>query len=113
MLIGLVTKNGILIVEFANQKKARGMSVVQAVQESAQQRFRPILMTSLSTIFGILPIALAMGAGAESRVSMGIAVIGGMALATLLSLFVIPVVYSWLSDKRKTVSNVDDDIALA
>jgi len=113
MLIGLVTKNGILIVEFANQKKARGMSVVQAVQESAQQRFRPILMTSLSTIFGILPIALAMGAGAESRVSMGIAVIGGMALATLLSLFVIPVVYSWLSDKRKTVSNVDEDIALA
>ncbi|MCL2415047.1 MAG: efflux RND transporter permease subunit [Bacteroidales bacterium] len=107
MLIGLVTKNGILIVEFANQKKAQGMSVAQAVQESAQQRFRPILMTSLSTIFGILPIALAMGAGSESRVSMGIAVIGGMALATLLSLFVIPVVYTWFSDKRKTVSNID------
>ena len=107
MLIGLVTKNGILIVEFANQKKALGMSVSQAVQESAQQRFRPILMTSLSTIFGILPIALAMGAGSESRVSMGIAVVGGMAMATLLSLFVIPVVYMWLSDKRKTVSNID------
>jgi len=107
MLIGLVTKNGILIVEFANQKKARGMSVLQAAQESAQQRFRPILMTSLSTIFGILPIALAMGAGSESRVSMGIAVVGGMAVATLLSLFVIPVVYTWFSDRRAEVSSVD------
>jgi len=107
MLVGLITKNGILIVEFANQKKAQGLSVAQAVQESAQQRFRPILMTSLSTIFGILPIALAWGAGSESRMSMGIAVVGGMALATLLSLFVIPVVYTWLSDKRTDVSNVD------
>ncbi|MCL2682026.1 MAG: efflux RND transporter permease subunit [Bacteroidales bacterium] len=104
MLLGLVTKNGILIVEFANQKKAKGMSVLQAVQESAQQRFRPILMTSLSTIFGILPIALALGAGSESRVSMGIAVVGGMALATWLTLYVIPVVYMWLSDKRTGIS---------
>jgi multidrug efflux pump len=107
MLLGLVTKNGILIVEFANQKKAKGMSVLQAVQESAQQRFRPILMTSLSTIFGIFPIALALGAGSESRVSMGIAVVGGMALATWLTLYVIPVVYMWLSDRRTGISDVN------
>jgi multidrug efflux pump len=107
MLLGLVTKNGILIVEFANQKKAQGLSVLQAVQESAQQRFRPILITSLSTIFGILPIALAWGAGSESRVSMGIVVVGGMTLATLFSLYVIPVVYTWFSDKKTEVSNVD------
>jgi multidrug efflux pump len=107
MLLGLVTKNGILIVEFANQKKAQGLSVLQAVQESAQQRFRPILITSLSTIFGILPIALAWGAGSESRVSMGIVVVGGMTLATLFSLYVIPVVYTWFSDKKTGVSNID------
>jgi len=106
MLIGLVTKNGILIVEFANQKKAQGLAVLQAVQEASQQRFRPILMTALSTIFGILPIALALGAGSESRVSMGIAVAGGATLATWLTLYVIPVVYVWFSDKRTDVSNV-------
>jgi multidrug efflux pump len=108
MLLGLVTKNAILIVEFANQKKAQGLTVLQAVQESAQQRFRPILMTSLSTVFGILPIAMAWGAGAESRTAMGIAVVGGMALATVLSLYVIPVVYLWLSDKRTGGSTVDE-----
>lgn len=100
MLIGLVTKNGILIVEFANQKKAQGLSIVEAVKEAAVLRFRPILMTSLSTILGTLPIALALGSGAESRMPMGIAVIGGLIFATVLTLFVIPAVYSIFSDKK-------------
>ena len=106
MLIGLVTKNGILIVEFANQKKAQGLNVVEAVKEAARLRLRPILMTSLSTILGTLPIALALGAGAESRSSMGIAVIGGLIFSTVLTLFVIPVIYTYLSEKTKSVSNV-------
>jgi multidrug efflux pump len=107
MLIGLVTKNGILIVEFANQKKAQGLPIVDAVREAAVLRFRPILMTSLATILGTLPIALALGAGAESRVSMGIAVIGGLAFSTVLTLFVIPAVYTYFSEKTKSVSNVE------
>lgn len=106
MLIGLVTKNGILIVEFANQKKAQGLSVVEAVKEAASLRLRPILMTSLSTILGTLPIALALGAGSESRTSMGIAVIGGLIFSTVLTLFVIPAIYSYFSEKTKGVSNV-------
>ncbi len=107
MLIGLVTKNGILIVEFANQQKARGLSVTEAAIKAAELRFRPILMTSFSTILGTLPIALALGAGAESRVSMGIAVIGGLIFATMLTLFVIPAVYSYFSERTKSVSNVE------
>jgi len=101
MLIGLVTKNGILIVEFANQRKAQDMSLEDAIVGAAKARFRPILMTSLSTILGILPIALALGAGSESRVSMGIAVIGGMLFATVLTLFVIPAVYVYITGKEK------------
>jgi multidrug efflux pump len=100
MLIGLVTKNGILIVEFANQRKEEGMNVEEAIFGAAVSRFRPILMTSLSTILGILPIALALGAGAESRVPMGAAVIGGLAFATVLTLFVIPGVYTYLTSKK-------------
>ncbi len=101
MLIGLVTKNGILIVEFANQRKEQGKKILEAVMEAAESRFRPILMTSLCTILGILPIALALGAGSESRVSMGIAVIGGLLFATVLTLFVIPAMYSYVSSKQK------------
>jgi multidrug efflux pump len=78
MLIGLVTKNGILIVKFANQRKAQGLTKMEAIVDAAAARLRPILMTSLSTVLGILPIALALGAGSESRTSMGIAVIGGL-----------------------------------
>ncbi|MEG1949508.1 MAG: efflux RND transporter permease subunit [Odoribacter sp.] len=100
MLIGLVSKNGILIVEFANQRKAMGESMLEAVQNAAVARFRPILMTSLSTVLGILPMAIATGAGAESRVAMGIAVVGGMVCATFLSLFIIPAIYSYLSTER-------------
>lgn len=99
VLVGLVTKNGILIVEFANQRKEEGATKYEAAIEAAVSRFRPILMTSLCTILGILPIALALGAGSESRVSMGIAVVGGMLFSTVLTLFVIPAVYSFMSSK--------------
>lgn len=104
MLIGLVTKNGILIVEFANQRKDQGMKKLDAVIDAAESRFRPILMTSMSTVLGILPIALALGAGSESRVSMGIAVIGGLVFATVLTLYVIPSIYSYFSSKEARVS---------
>ena len=97
MLIGLVTKNGILIVEFANQRRAAGLPMMEAIQDASVSRFRPILMTSLATILGILPLAMASGAGAESRVAMGIAVVGGMICATFLTLFVIPAIYSYFT----------------
>ena len=99
MLIGLVTKNGILIVEFANQRKAAGLSVLESIKEGAAVRFRPVLMTTISTTFGILPLALALGAGAESRMPMGIAVIGGLLIGTLFTLYVIPAMYSFLSSR--------------
>lgn len=101
MLIGLVTKNGILIVEFANQKREQGMAMLDATIEAAVSRFRPILMTSLATMLGALPIALAIGAGAKSRISMGIVVIGGLLFSLILTLFVIPAMYSIMSRKRK------------
>ncbi|MBN7796895.1 efflux RND transporter permease subunit [Parahaliea mediterranea] len=101
MLIGLVTKNGILIVEFANQRRDAGLSIAEAVEEAAAARFRPILMTTLSTVLGTLPIALALGAGAQSRVPLGLAVIGGMLLGSLLSLYVVPAAYRWLAARRQ------------
>jgi multidrug efflux pump len=112
MLIGLVTKNGILIVEFANQRKAQGLSVHEAIREGAAARFRPVLMTSLSTVLGTLPIALALGAGAESRIPMGVALIGGLILGTFLTLFVVPAMYSYLASRKPTaVLNIDDHVA--
>ena len=108
MLIGLVTKNGILIVEFSNQRRDSGQSVLKAVKDAAAMRFRPILMTSISTIFAILPIALALGAGAESRVSMGIAVIGGMFFGTLLSLFVVPAMYIFITSIKRVIIKEED-----
>jgi multidrug efflux pump len=104
MLIGLVTKNAILIVEFANQRKLQGLNKIQAVKEAAVQRFRPILMTSLSTILGALPIAI--GAGAGSRVSLGVAVVGGLIFSTFLSLYVVPAVYSYFS-REKAVNEAE------
>lgn len=101
MLIGLVTKNGILIVEFANQKKEKGAKLVEAAQYAATARFRPILMTSLATMLGALPIALALGGSAKSRVSMGIVVIGGLFFSLVLTLFVIPAMYTFFSKERK------------
>jgi multidrug efflux pump len=99
MLIGLVAKNGILIVEFANQRKAAGLSIREAIEDAAAARFRPILMTALSTTLGVLPIALALGAGAQSRIPMGLAVIGGLVIGTALSLYVIPAMYTYLTSE--------------
>jgi len=105
MLIGLVTKNGILIVEFANQRKQTGMSKMNSIKYAAASRFRPILMTSLATILGIMPLALGLGEGAQSRVSMGIAVVGGMVFSTFLTLFVVPAIYSFISSDTKISEN--------
>lgn len=110
MLIGLVSKNGILIVEFANQRKAAGLGKMDAIVDASVSRFRPILMTSLATVLGALPIALALGAGSESRVSMGIAVVGGLLISTTLTLYVVPAIYSFISETKKDVSNVTEDI---
>ncbi|MCB0291979.1 MAG: efflux RND transporter permease subunit, partial [Calditrichaeota bacterium] len=111
MLIGLITKNGILMVEFANQRKAAGLPVMEAIRDAAAARFRPILMTSISTILGILPIALALGAGSESRIPMGIAVIGGMTIGTVLTLFVVPAIYSYVSREGVKMVEIEKLIA--
>ncbi len=100
MLIGIVTKNGILIVEFANQRKAAGLPNIEAALEASLARFRPILMTSLATLFGILPIALSLGASGSSRQSLGIAVVGGLIFSGVLTLFVVPAVYVIFSKSR-------------
>jgi multidrug efflux pump len=100
MLVGLVTKNGILIVEFANQRKKRGSDKTEAVQKAATARLRPILMTASATILGILPIALSVGATSGSRRSMGIAVVGGMLFATFFSLYIVPAFYTYLSNDK-------------
>lgn len=101
MLIGLVTKNGILIVEFANHKRAEGFNATEAATAAAVSRLRPILMTSLATSLGALPIALALGAAASSRMPMGIAIVGGLLFSTFLTLYVVPAVYSYLSRRKK------------
>ncbi len=103
-LVGIVTKNGILIVEFANQRKAQGLSSREAAIDAARQRFRPILMTSLATVFGVLPIALALGAAAKSRVSMGIVIIGGLLFSLGLTLYVIPALYTYMSSRKQPAS---------
>lgn len=104
MLIGIVTKNGILIVEFANQKKSSGMTIADAAVEAAVQRFRPILMTNFATILGAVPIAIALGAGSTSRTSMGIVIIGGLIFSLFLTLYVVPSLYTLLTKKIKSVS---------
>jgi multidrug efflux pump subunit AcrB len=101
MLIGLVTKNGILIVEFANQKRKFGLEKREAVIEAATQRLRPILMTSLATSLGALPIALSLGAASTSRIPLGIVVVGGILFSLVLTLLVIPAVYTFVSSKHK------------
>ncbi|HRZ97806.1 MAG TPA: efflux RND transporter permease subunit [Paludibacter sp.] len=101
MLIGLVAKNGILIVEFANQRQAKGMDKKSAIEGASIQRLRPILMTSFSTMLGLLPLAFANAEGANSRISMGVAVIGGMLVSTFLTLFVVPAMYMFISTNRE------------
>ena len=100
MLIGLVAKNGILIVEFANQKQEAGIDKLTAIREAAIQRLRPILMTSVSTILGLLPLAFATGEGANGRIAMGISVVGGMLISTFLTMFIVPAVYTYISTNR-------------
>ena len=104
MLIGLVTKNGILIVEFANQKRKAGMNKVQAVIESAYSRLRPILMTSLAMSLGALPLALSIGDASTSRIPLGIVIVGGILFSLALTLFVVPAMYAFLSSKKRPLN---------
>ena len=108
VLIGIVTKNGILIVEFANQRKAAGLSIRDAVIDAATRRLRPILMTSLATALGALPIAMALGASSQSRIPMGITIIGGLIFSLVLTLFVIPALYTYLSRTTKKPQYQED-----
>ena len=110
MLIGLVAKNAILIVEFANQLREQGRSIRDAVKESAAARLRPILMTTIATVFGAMPLALAAGAGAESRASIGWVIVGGVTFSTILSLFIVPALYDLLARFTKPSSHIADKL---
>jgi len=111
-LVGLITKNGILVVEFANQLREReGLSVQEAAMEAAVLRFRPVLMTALSLVLGTVPLALAVGAGAESRQEIGWVVVGGMTVGTLFTLYVVPVIYSFFARERKPLPQPKDSYA--
>lgn len=110
MLLGLMAKNGILIVEFANQLRDKGHEVGDAILEGAILRFRPVLMTTISTVFGAVPLVLASGAGAESRASIGIVILGGLIFATTLTLFIIPVLYNLLARFAKSSNAVSVEL---
>ncbi|MFM7784441.1 MAG: efflux RND transporter permease subunit, partial [Gammaproteobacteria bacterium] len=97
MLVGLAAKNGILIVEFANQLRAGGMPREQAILDAASLRLRPIVMTSVTTVIGALPLVLGSGAGAETRLVIGVVVVAGVVVSTVLSLLVVPLMYHWLT----------------
>lgn len=104
LLIGIMAKNGILIVEFANQLRAQGMPLIQAARDGAVTRLRPVLMTTIATVLGAVPLALASGAGAESRRAIGAVIVGGLSLAFLLTLFLTPVIYVLIEGLRRRAS---------
>ena len=110
MLIGLVAKNGILIVEFANQRQEKGIEKFEAIKEASVQRLRPILMTSFATILGLLPLAFASAEGANGRIAMGVAVIGGMLVSTILTMFVVPAMYMYISTNRQKKTHNNNEI---
>ena len=110
MLLGLMAKNGILIVEFANQLRDRGYAVKDAILEGASLRFRPVLMTTISTVFGAVPLVIATGAGAESRAAIGVVILGGLVFATTLTLFIIPVLYNLLARFAKSANAVEKEL---
>lgn len=110
MLLGLMAKNGILIVEFANQLRDKGYEVREAILEGASLRFRPVLMTTISTIFGAVPLVIATGAGAESRAAIGMVILGGLIFATTLTLFIIPVLYNLLARFAKSTNAVEKEL---
>jgi multidrug efflux pump subunit AcrB len=110
ILIGLAAKNGILIVEFANQLRTEGKSIETAVVEAAKVRFRPIMMTSLSTIFGVLPLVFSSGPGEASRLTVGITILGGMIFSTFFTLFVIPTVYLVLGKNTDRIDAIEIEL---
>ena len=109
LLIALSTKNSILLVEFANQQLAKGKDVMEAIKISGKIRFRPILMTTFSTIAGILPIAIGFGVGAESRRPLGVVAVGGLISSTIFTLFVVPVVYSLFGELTRKLRSRSDE----
>ena len=113
MLLGLMAKNGILIVEFANQLRDQGMAVQEAILQGSIMRFRPVLMTTISTIFGAVPLVLASGAGAESRAAIGMVILGGLIFASTLTLFIIPVLYNLLARFAKPAGAIEQALSKA
>jgi multidrug efflux pump len=111
LLIGLMAKNGILVVEFANQLRDRGMSVRDAVLEASVVRLRPILMTSIATVLGAVPLAMATGAGAESRQALGVVIVGGITLSTIVTLYAVPALYLLLAPYTKPIGAIAAKLA--
>jgi multidrug efflux pump len=107
LLIGLMAKNGILVVEFANQLRDRGLSIFDAALEASVVRLRPILMTSIATVLGAVPLAMATGAGAESRMALGVVIVGGITLSTIVTLFAIPALYVMLARFTKPIGHIE------
>lgn len=111
LLIGLMAKNGILVVEFANQLRDRGMTIRDAVLEASVVRLRPILMTSIATVFGAFPLAMATGAGAESRQALGVVIVGGITLSTIVTLYAVPALYLLLAPYTKPIGAIAAKLA--